>query len=449
MANKMKEILEAILTGASSEEIAALPLPETMRGAIVKRDEVDMFEGLASEDKDPRRSVHVEEVPIPPLGPNEVRVAVMASSINYNTVWTSMFEPLPTFNFLDRRAAGDPLMARHALDYQVIGSDAAGVVLDVGPGVTKWKAGDRVLVHPIAVDMQEPIGHDDGILDPAQAAWGFETNFGGLGEIALAKATQLLPMPGHLTWEEAATVPLVSTTAYRMLVSRNGAAMKQGDVVLVWGATGGIGGMAVQYVLNGGGIPVGVVSSPKRVELAKALGCERVIDRSAAGLEFWDGNGKQDQKAWRAFGKMIRDLTGGEDPDIVYEHPGRSTFGASVFVVKRGGTVVTCASTTGYAHEYDNRYLWMNLKRILGSHCANYKEAWEAIRLTKLGRIHPIISKSFALDEVAEAIDDVRTNRHEGKLGVRVLAPTDGLGVTDHAMRERHIDQINLYRDHT
>ncbi|MCC7075756.1 MAG: crotonyl-CoA carboxylase/reductase [Acidimicrobiia bacterium] len=442
----MKEILEAILTETSGAELADLPLPDSMRGAIVRRDEVGMFDGMASADKDPRKSVHVEEVPIPPLGPNEVRVAVMASSINYNTVWTSMFEPLPTFGFLDRRAKGNPLAARHNLDWQVIGSDASGVVLDVGPGVTKWKTGDRVVVHPIAVDMEDHFGHDDGIMDPSQAAWGFETNFGGLGEIALVKATQLMPKPEHLTWEEAATVSLVSTTAYRMLVSPNGAQMKQGDVVLVWGATGGIGGMAVQYVLNGGGIPVGVVSSPKRVELAKALGCERVIDRSAEGLDFWTEDGTQDQKVWRKLGQLIRELTGGEDPDIVYEHPGRSTFGASVFVAKRGGTVVTCASTTGFAHEFDNRYLWMNLKRIIGSHCANYKEAWEALRLTKLGAIHPIMSKSYPLEEAPDAINAVHHNEHEGKLGVRVLAPVDGLGVMDQALRAQHEDAIDVYR---
>ena len=85
----------------------------------------------------------------------------------------------------------------------------------------------------------------------------------------------------------------------------------------------------------------------------------------------------------------IRELTGGDDPDIVFEHPGRETFGASVYVARRGGTIVTCASTSGFMHEYDNRYLWMNLKRIIGSHFANYREAWEANRLIAKGMVHP------------------------------------------------------------
>ena len=141
--------------------------------------------------------------------------------------------------------------------------------------------------------------------------------------------------------------------------------------------------------LNGGAIPVCVVSSPEKAELCRRMGAELVIDRAAEGFRFWKDEQTQDPDEWRRFGERIRELTGGEDPDIVFEHPGRETFGASVYVAKRGGTIVTCASTSGYQHQYDNRYLWMHLKRIVGSHFANYREAWEANRLVALGRIHP------------------------------------------------------------
>ena len=96
-----------------------------------------------------------------------------------------------------------------------------------------------------------------------------------------------MPKPAHLTWEEAAVNALCNSTSYRMLVSKHAADMKQGDAVLIWGATGGLGGYAVQYVLNGGGTPVGVVSSPEKGEMLKAMGCEAVIDRKAAGYQFW------------------------------------------------------------------------------------------------------------------------------------------------------------------
>ena len=143
--------------------------------------------------------------------------------------------------------------------------------------------------------------------------------------------------------------------------------MKQGDNVFVWGATGGIGAYAIQLVLNGGGTPVGVVSSeqPGR-SCSQAMGCEHVIDRRAEGYQFWSDEHTQDEGEWRRLGKKVRGLIG-EDPDIVFEHPGRSTMGASVFIAKRGGTIVTCAATSGYMLEYDNRHLWMKLKRIVSS----------------------------------------------------------------------------------
>jgi crotonyl-CoA reductase len=438
------QLRNAILEGAPGEDIAAIEPPESVRAVFTRRDEQDMFSGMEPGAKDPRKALHVDEVPLPPLGPNECHIAVMASAINFNTVWTSIFEPVSTFVFLERLGREGELGKRHDLDYHVVGSDAAGVVHRVGSGVTRWRPGDHVTVHCNYVDLEAPEGHDDSMIDPGQRIWGFETNFGSLSEIAMVKANQLMPKPAHLTWEEAACLGLVSSTSYRMLVSPNGACMKQGDVVLIWGATGGLGGFACQYVLNGGGIPVGVVSSPEKCELLNAIGVEHVIDRKAEGYEFWDGD-TPNQKEFRRFGKRIRELAG-EDPDIVFEHPGRQTFGASVFVAKRGGKIVTCASTSGYEHVYDNRYLWMNLKSIIGSHFANYKEAWEANRLAALGMIHPILSQTYPLDETGEAAYHVHQNLHKGKIGIRVLAPEDGLGVADEAKRARHVDQIELFK---
>ncbi len=221
----MEKIRDAILAGAPSEELAGLPIPEAFRGMVVRKDEARMFEGLDSADKDPRRSLHLDEVPVPEMAAGEALVAVMASAINYNTVWTSIFEPLPTFGFLERYGRTSPLAKRHDLPYHVVGSDLAGVVLRVGPGVHRWKPGDEVVAHCLSVELEHPDGHNDTMLDPEQRIWGFETNFGGLAEVALVKANQLMPKPGHLTWEEAACPGLVISTAYRKLVSKNGGGM--------------------------------------------------------------------------------------------------------------------------------------------------------------------------------------------------------------------------------
>jgi crotonyl-CoA reductase len=443
----VKQILDAILAGdTTAEEFAALDLPDTYRAVTVHKDEADMFDGLESRDKDPRKSLHVEDVALPELGPGEALVAVMASAINYNTVWTSIFEPVSTFGFLERYGRSSPLAKKHDLPYHVVGSDLAGVVLKTGPGVHAWQPGREVVAHCLSVELESPEGHNDTMLDPEQRIWGFETNFGGLAHVALVKANQLMPKPAHLTWEEAASPGLVNSTAYRQLVSRNGAGMKQGDNVLIWGASGGLGGYATQFALNGGATPVCVVSSPGKADICRKMGAELIIDRRAEDFRFWKDERTQDQKEWRRFGKRIRELTGGEDVDIVFEHPGRETFGASVYAARKGGTIVTCASTSGYMHEYDNRYLWMNLKRIIGSHFANYREAWEANRLIAKGKIHPTLSRTYSMDEVGQAAYDVHKNLHQGKVGVLCLAPEEGLGVRDEEKRAAHLGEINRFR---
>ncbi|MCW2757192.1 MAG: Crotonyl-CoA carboxylase or reductase,ethylmalonyl-CoA producing [Nocardioidaceae bacterium] len=443
----MQQILDAIQAGdTSADDFAALPLPETYRAVTVHKDEAEMFEGVPSWDKDPRRSLHLDDVPVPELGPGEALVAVMASAINYNTVWTSIFEPVSTFGFLERYGRMSPLSKRHDLPYHVVGSDLAGVVLKTGVGVHSWKPGDEVVAHCLSVELESPDGHNDTMLDPEQRIWGFETNFGGLAHIALVKSNQLMPKPDHLTWEEAASPGLVNSTAYRQLVSRNGAGMKQGDNVLIWGASGGLGGFATQYALNGGATPVCVVSNDEKAEICRAMGAELIINRSDAAFKFWKDENTQDPKEWRRLGGMIRDLTGGEDVDIVFEHPGRETFGASVYAARKGGTIVTCASTSGYMHQYDNRYLWMNLKRIIGSHFANYRESWEANRLIDKGMIHPTLSRTYTLDEVGQAALDVHHNTHQGKVGVLCLAPEEGLGVRNPEKRSQFETAINRFR---
>ncbi len=447
MTTQIDAIRTAVLEGAPADDVAALPLPEAFRAAVIRAEEQEMFAGLPSEEKDPRKSTHVEEVPLPELAPDEAYVAVMASSINFNTVWTTIFEPLPTFGFLQRLGKESVWGKRHDQPFHVMGSDAAGVVLRVGSAVRNWKPGDAVTVHCNYVDDQDPSSHDDAMLATNQRIWGFESNFGGLAEIALVRANQLMPKPGHLTWEEAAVNALTNSTSYRMIVSPNGAQMTQGQTVLVWGASGGIGAYACQYVLNGGGTPVGVVSSPERAAVLHEMGVEAVIDRKAEGYKFWADEHTQDPAEWRRFGKRIRELAG-TDPDIVFEHPGRQTMGASVFVCSRGGMIITCAATSGFTIEYDNRYLWMMLKTLKGCHFANYREAWEANRLVCEGRIHPTLSSVFTLEQTGEAAYQVHHNLHEGKLGVLCLAPEEGLGVTDPATRERLLPKITLFRRH-
>lgn len=180
----MDDIRQAIVDG-DTVAAAGMPVPESYRAVTVHADEIGMFEGMATRDKDPRKSLHVDEVPTPELGPGEALIAVMASAINYNTVWTSIFEPILTFKLLQRYGKLSPLAKRHDLPYHVVGSDLSGVVLRTGLGVNAWKPGDEVVAHCLSVELEGADGHNDTMLDTEQRIWGFETNFGGLAEVAL------------------------------------------------------------------------------------------------------------------------------------------------------------------------------------------------------------------------------------------------------------------------
>ncbi len=434
---------EVAMIQAEAEGIERLldgELPSTYLAAHLSREDVEIFKD--ARDKDVRRSLRVGEVPMPELAPDEVVVAVMASAINYNTVWSAMFEPIPSFLFLERLGSYGGWDVRHNLPQHVVGSDASGVIVRMGAAVRRWSLGDRVVVFPGVVDWQDPITQVDSLLAENSWAWGFETNFGGLAHYAVVKANQLLPKPRHLTWEEAACSTLCAMTAYRMLVSPRGAQFKQGDIVLVWGATGGLGSYAIQFIRSGGGIAVGVVGSEAKAQLLRRLGCDLVLRRDELELE-----GLGDVEMGRRVGGEIRRHFG-EDPHIVFEHVGRKTFGASVYLVRRGGTVITCGSSTGYRHEYDNRRLWMRVKRVIGSHAANWQEAWEANRLIAQGRIVPALSKVYPLEQVGEAAREVQLNRHVGKVGVLCLAEREGLGIEDPELRASiGEERLSLFRE--
>src|SRR5436190_9878901 len=159
----MQQILEAIQAGASGEELSNIRLPDHYRAAFVRREDADMFAGIESAEKDPTKSLHIGDVATPALAPDEAYVAVMASSINFNTVWSTIFEPLPTFKFLERYGRESVWGKRHDLPYHVIGSDASGVVLRTGSSVRTFKPGDAVTVHANVVDDQEPTAHDDSM----------------------------------------------------------------------------------------------------------------------------------------------------------------------------------------------------------------------------------------------------------------------------------------------
>jgi crotonyl-CoA reductase len=421
------------------EELVARGAPSTYRAAFVEREDAARL--WDSPDKDVRETLKVGEVPMPELAPDECLVAVMAAAMNYNTVWSARFEPVPTFVFLNALAQTGGMNERHDRPYHVLGSDAAGVVIATGSGVSRWSPGDKAVVWPGWIDSEQAGARDDMVTNIENRAWGFETNFGGLADYAIVRSSQLMPKPRHLSWEEAACNTLCGMTAYRMLVGSHGASFKQGDIVFIWGAAGGLGSYAVQLVRNGGGIAVGVVNSDRKQRLLEELGCDVIVRRDEEGLAGLTG---------KALGKGMREIVRrelGEDPHVVFEHVGATTFPASVYLVRPGGSVVTCGSSSGFEHSFDNRYLWMRAKRIIGSHGSTLQEALEFNRLVDRGTIKPALSQVVGLDDVAETAHEMERNSHVGKIGVLCMAPEEGLGVDDDVRRERlGGPEIELFR---
>ncbi|HWG82017.1 MAG TPA: crotonyl-CoA carboxylase/reductase, partial [Gaiellales bacterium] len=291
---------------------------------------------------DPEHAMQLEQIEVPEPGPGEVLVRVMAAGVNYNAVWASMGLPVSIFRYT-------------GYDFHIAGSDASGIVERVGPGVTRWKAGDEVVIHcnQSCGECAECNGRDP-MACSRQRIWAYESNWGSFAEHCLVQAQQLLPKPPRLTWEEAASYGLTYFTAYRMLVDR--ARIRPGDNVLVWGAGGGLGTFAVQLCALHGANAIAVVSSDDKVDLVRELGAAAVIDRRDFALADPD-TGERNFDEIKRFGKAIREVTGGTDADIVFEHVGAATFFTSVFVCKTFGTIVICGATSGFQLDFDVRYL--------------------------------------------------------------------------------------------
>jgi len=369
---------------------------------------------------EPLEAFQVEEIEVPEPGAFEVTVRVMAAGVNFNNVWAALGQPVSVFRY-------------HPEDHHIGGSDGSGVVWKVGEGVTRWAPGDEVVMHCNQASYEDPEVHGlDPLAAPSQQIWGYETSWGSFAQFCKVQAQQLLPKPAALTWAEAASYGLTYFTAYRMLMDQ--AELQSGHRVLIWGAAGGLGVFATQLCALAGADAVGVVSSPGKGLLVRELGAKGWIDRNDfVGMMRRGGENPEEEKARfkesRRFSKRVQEILGGE-PDIVFEHVGQATFPTSVLCVKPFGKVVICAGTTGFNLDFDVRYLWMRQKQIIGSHFANAYEANKANELIEAGKIRPVLWKTMNFEDVAQAHQLLRDNKHLGKIAILVGATDDTQGKT-------------------
>ncbi len=356
------------------------------------------------------------EVPEPILNDDEVLIKVKASALNYNSIWSGLSHPVSPFQLINQHIVRNPRDLNHQQDFAIFGSDASGVIAKVGKNVKNWKEGDEVVVHCNVIDTEEAIAQVDGMLPKSQSIWGYETNYGAFAEYTKVKTSQLIRKPAHVSWEVAGCFSLTLSTAYRMLISQNGVAIRPNQNCLIWGASGGLGNFAIQLVKLAGANPIAVVSNDEKAELCKKLGAEIIINRSSDDFgNFIMPNGEPNYLAWRKAKKTL-EKKGVHDLDIVFEHVGRDTLGVSLFLLSRGGEIVTCAASSGFNATIDLRYLWMSLKKIIGSHFANYYEAEKAAQLVFDGKINPLIHSVNTIDKLPEMMDAMYANSTYGKI---------------------------------
>jgi crotonyl-CoA carboxylase/reductase len=379
---------------------------------------------------DPISAFKVEKIPVPEPRPDEALVYVMAAGVNFNNVWAALGTPIDVIA-ARRKAKFD------SSDFHIGGSDASGIVYAVGCDVRNVKVGDHVVMHCGQWDVDCPAvrNGDDPMYDPSFKIWGYETNWGSFAQFTRVQAHQCMPKAKHLTWEEAAAPTLVGATAYRMLMGWPPHTVRKNDVVLIWGASGGLGCMAIQIVKAEGGIPVGVIGDDRKTEFCMKLGAKGVINRKKflhwGMMPHWKKTDEYNKWAAvsREFGKAIWEVVGERrNPRIVFEHPGEDTIPTSVFVCDTGGMVVICAGTTGYNAVADLRYLWMRQKRLQGSHFANDEQSYAFNQLVIEGQIDPCLARTFQFDQIGECHQIMHENRApEGKMVALVGAPHAGM----------------------
>ena len=402
-------------------EVGELPpvgeVPPRMHAMLVRPDRFG----------EPSEAIRDEVIDVPDLGPQDVLVATMAAGVNFNNVWAARGVPIDVTKGQARW--GEPT------EFHIVGSDASGIVYAVGSDVRSVQVGDAVVVHPGQWDLDDPwvrAGSDPGLAGTFRV-WGYDTCWGSMAQFTKVQEHQCLPKAEHLTWEEAAAPTLTGGTAYRMLFGWPPHTVQPGDVVLVWGGSGGLGSLAIQLVTNAGGRAVSVVGSDERGEYSTKLGAVGFVNRKA--FDHWGVPPRWDSPEWKgwfdgakAFGKAVWEALGERaNPRIVFEHPGQDTIPTSNFVCDRGGMVVICAGTTGYDTMIDVRYLWYQQKRYQGSHLMNTEQAAAFNDLVRNGTIMTTLGAAFPYDEIPKVHQMMGDGAlPEGNVSCLVNAPSTG-----------------------
>ncbi|SDB18471.1 zinc-binding dehydrogenase [Belnapia rosea] len=313
------------------------------------------------------------DYPTPTAVPGHVVIRVRASSFNYHDVFTvkgmpGIKVPMPV----------------------VIGLDMAGEVTEVGPEVSGWAPGDRVLVNPI----NKKKGLMGEMLD------------GGMAEYCLVSADQLIRLPEGVTFEQAAALPVAYGTAHRMIVTHK--TIKVGDNVLILGASGGVGTGCVLLAKHLGAHVVAAAGGPEKCQRMLEIGADEAIDYQKVDFSKW---------AVERFGKpQRRSYEGGVD--VLINYTGGETWGPGLRCVKRGGKILVCGATAGFDPKEDLRFIWTFELQVIGSNSFYNEDFTSLMDMIQKGQMKPVIDKVLPLEQAAEGLALIRDRKVMGKVVV-------------------------------
>lgn len=323
------------------------------------------------------------DVPEPRMQANEVLVEVKACALNHLDI------------FVRRGMPGIDIPLPH-----ILGNDIAGVVREVGELVTWVKPGEEVMVHPGV-----SCGHCEACLSGQDNLCreydiiGYRRD-GGYAELVAVPGVNIIPKPAQLSWEEAAALPLVTVTAWHMLVTR--ANVQPGEDVLVHAAGSGVGSVAIQIAKLRGARVITTASSDEKLAKARDLGADQTIDYTQAD---WP--------------KEVRRLTDRKGVDVVVEHTGAATWPGSISSLKNNGRLVTCGATSGFDARTDLRQVFYRHLTLLGSFMGSKAELLEAMKFVRDGKIHSVVDRVLPLSEARQAHELIEDRAQFGKIVLR------------------------------
>jgi len=324
--------------------------------------------------------LHLADAADPKINSNEVLIEVRACALNHLDVWVRNGLP------------GIKIPLPH-----ILGNDIAGVVRKVGELVTWVNEGDEVMIQPgvSCGHCAQCLAGRDNMCDEYDMI-GYRRD-GGYAELVAVPGVNAIPKPKDLNWSEAAALPLVTLTAWHMLVSR--ANVQPGEDVLVHAAGSGVGSSGIQIAKLHGARVIATASTDEKLAKAMELGADEIVNYSS---EDWP--------------KRVKRLTKGRGVDVVFEHTGATTWSGSILSLKKGGRLVTCGATSGFDARTDLRHVFYRHLTILGSMMGSKADLLAAMKFIESGQIHAVVDRTLPLEEARKAHELMEDRAQFGKL---------------------------------